>query len=526
MAKKSKRELAVPASDLIETGSGLVSGLLEGSENAVRAYKGIPYAAAPVGELRWKPPRPVSWEGVRECREFGPACHQPPVLERMYNEPLGPVSEDCLFLNVWTPADTGQGRLPVMVWIHGGGFYLGSAIDSLTSGEALADQGAAVVSINYRLGIFGFFAHPQLSGESEHKASGNYGLLDQIFALQWIKDNISAFGGNPDCVTIFGESAGAASVALLMVSPPARGLFHRAITQSGSAYASFSHLRETLYGLEPAENQGIRIVNDFGIGKDQDPIATLRSMEAEELSQRSKPVLRGFIQGSGNVYTPVVDNRVIPDDPGELFENGRINQVPLMSGTNADEMTLFLVGLEITDEETYDKMLRQFFLGHSEAVKGLYPVENGDRIGAMNKILTDARMTAPTRSMVRAVSRNGEKSFLYYFTRSRPTRMGERLGAYHAAEIVYVFNQLHRQSAKSYNETDLDLARTMSRCWCQFAATGDPNGQDLPRWPSYDETSARHLELGDTVTTGSNLNAKACDLFEGITTRNRAGRTT
>lgn len=242
--------------------SGQVSGTILGGQKGVHVFKGIPFAAPPVADLRWKPPQPVkAWEGVRACTEFGPACPQPKVP--IISTDITQLSEDCLHLNVWTPAKrSGTGR-PVMVWIHGGGFGIGATCQTWFNGESLARQGVVIVTINYRLGPFGFLAHPLLSQESEQRVSGNYGLLDQIAALQWVKRNIAAFGGDPNCVTIFGESAGAASVCHLLVAPLAKGLFHRAIAESGGARAPIRHLREKWYGKEPMEAVGSYVAKEL-----------------------------------------------------------------------------------------------------------------------------------------------------------------------------------------------------------------------------------------------------------------------
>ncbi|MGD0919306.1 MAG: carboxylesterase family protein [Thermodesulfobacteriota bacterium] len=285
---------------------GKISGLALGENKDVLAFKGIPYAKPPVGPLRWKPPQPVeAWEGIRQSTEYGPACLQPDL-------PGWPLkhekrSEDCLYLNVWTAVKSADEKRPVMMWIHGGGNIIGAAHLSTpigNDGETLARQGVVVVSINYRIGVFGYFAHPLLSKESQHNVSGNYGLLDQIAALKWIQNNIKAFGGDPGNVTIFGESAGAFNVSYLIASPLAKGFFHRAITESGSAFAAFAnrHLREGLYGMEPMEKQGERITKDLGCSEAADPLAALRALSAEKLLEGSRAVM----MPPGNLFTPVV----------------------------------------------------------------------------------------------------------------------------------------------------------------------------------------------------------------------------
>src|SRR5579864_1965522 len=301
------------SSDNVRVEQGLLSGA-EGKNPEVRVYRGIPYAAPPVGELRWKPPQPpASWQGVRDAKEFMKACWQNPYPSgSIYAAKLPPLSEDCLYLNVWTAAKSKKDHLPVMVWIHGGGFTRGDGISNAYDGENFARKGVVLVTINYRLGIFGFFAHPALTAESEHHASGNYGLEDQIAALKWVKKNIEAFGGDPKNVTIFGESAGSWAVNALMASPLAKGLFERVIGESG---ASFSPIK----GLSESEKAGEKL----------DPsIQSLRAKPAEELVKTNEQVVR-----------PIVDGWVLPQSVAKIFSEGRQNDVALLVGFNADEGT-------------------------------------------------------------------------------------------------------------------------------------------------------------------------------------------
>ena len=318
---------ALAATSGLETIVKIDSGLVSGTGVAIHSYKGIPYAAPPVGDLRWKPPQPVKpWKGIKVAKEFAPICPQFAFLP-------GTQSEDCLALNVWTPAKSAAEKLPVMVWIHGGGFIIGASSQSVYDGEALASQGAVVVSINYRLGIFGFFAHPGLSQESPQEVSGNYGIMDMVAALEWVKHNIAAFGGDPSNVTIFGESAGGTAVCLLMVVPQAQGLFHKVISESAAwMFGPIGHLKETWYGRMSAEK--------FGLSHGAD-IAVLRSKStAEVVKMMGLPDMAGEKADRGEAYMPFVDGVVIPDDPARLFLSGKFAHVPLIAGTNADEGTL------------------------------------------------------------------------------------------------------------------------------------------------------------------------------------------
>ena len=317
---------ALAATSGLETVVKIDSGLVAGSGTTVRSYKGIPFAAPPVGNLRWKLPQPVKpWKGIRIANSFPAMCPQFQLIP-------GPQSEDCLGLNVWTPARSASDKLPVMVWIHGGGFVIGASSQSAYDGEPLASQGVVVVSINYRLGIFGFFAHPALSRESPAGVSGNYGILDMVAALEWVKRNIGAFGGNPNNVTIFGESAGGTAVCLLMVVPQAQGLFHKVIAESAwGLYNPISHLKESWYGRIPLEK----------FGETQGDLATLRSKSMADIAKMvGPPDISGDKAARGEEYVPVVDGVVLPDDPARLFSMGNFANVPLIAGTNADEGTL------------------------------------------------------------------------------------------------------------------------------------------------------------------------------------------
>lgn len=512
-------------SDPIRLDSGLVSGQLVGEVGDVRVYKGIPYAAPPVGENRWKPPQPVTpWEGVRAALEYGPSCPQHNVLERLYGAKLGPTSEDCLYLNVWTPAKRTDERLPVMVWIHGGGYTAGSGSSPYYEGANLARRGVVVVTFNYRLGIYGFFAHPLLSKESPHGVSGNYGLLDQIAALQWVKRNIAAFGGDPNRVTIFGESAGAGSVCYLMVSPLAKGLFHRAIAQSGSAFGQNRHLRESWYGQEPAERIGERAAERLGCDKASDPLAALRAKSSEELL-----AITGTGLGAGGAGTfsfgPIVDGWVVPDDPGAIFEAGRQHPVPLIVGSNADEGTIFLLTSPVGDVAGFRTMIASTFGERAQDVLALYPAaEGGDARTLMNRFVTDSRFVAPARFFARMQSRVS-RAYLYHYTWVMPNPRGAQLGAFHASEIPLVFGN-REVTTLAEEQWSKGPSAALMAYWIQFARTGDPNVKGFPSWPPYDPTSDRYMEFGAEIAVGAHLRKEACDLFERIAAERRAKRRT
>jgi para-nitrobenzyl esterase len=430
-----------------------------------------------------------------------------------------------------------------MMWIHGGGNIIGAAQLSThdgNDGEALARQGVVVVSINYRLGVFGFFAHPLLSKESPHNASGNYGLLDQIAALTWIRKNIKAFGGDPGNVTIFGQSSGGFDVSLLIASPLAKGLFHRAITESSGpgAYAGFAnrHLREPWYGMEPLEKQGERVAKDLGCADATDPLAALRALSGEKLLEGSNAVLfpPGFVEGSkarifppGNRFGPVVDGWVLPDDVMTIFDEGKQNVVPLLAGTNADEMTMFVPKSPFDSVEAYRGFLKESYGKFADEVFAMYPAqEPSDILKAVRNAWADFRYVAPARSLVRAQSKAGGMAYFYQYTMTWPGPMAA-MGAFHTAEILFVFDELERAKNNSkvpFEEKHQALADTMSAYWVQFAKTGNPNKEGLPEWPAYDLSKDQYLEFGEVVKVGQGLRKEKLDLWDNVNAEQRKNR--
>ena len=500
--------------------SGLVAGAGLGERNEIHVYRGVPFAAPPVGAFRWKPPRPVTpWAGVRMCTEFGPWCPQP---KPMLGRELGGMSEDCLYLNVWTPARAPTERLAVMVWIHGGGCTTGSGAMAAYDGETLARQGVVAVTINYRLGPFGFFAHPLLSQESEHGVSGNYGLLDQLAALQWVQRNIAAFGGDPDCVTIFGESAGALSACRLLVSPLATGLFHRAIAQSGGPHGRNRHLRAEWYGMESMEHLGERIAQKLGCDKAPDPVAALRAKSGEEVLAAADASQGLF--GKGNKFSPIIDGWVLPEDPGDVFDAGRQHRVPLIAGSNADEGTVFLRQLPVKGVLGYRLAVRTLFDGRAPEVLRLFPAARDAEVpAALDKLVTVSSFVVQARYLARSMANADTEAFLYHFTHvPAVSRSGER-GAFHGIEIPYIFGSLQKAWGVRLPAEE-PLSKTISACWVQFAKTGNPNGAGLPEWPRYQPDSDEYLEFGDPVEAKSGLYREACDLFDEIQAERRRNR--
>jgi para-nitrobenzyl esterase len=484
-------------------------GIIKGAaKEGLFSFKGLPYARPPVGDLRWRPPQSAPpWEGARDCTAFAPHCPQPrPIM----GKDEGSESEDCLYLNIWTPSLKEGEKLPVMVWIHGGGFTTGSGSAKYYDGAHLARKGVVMVTINYRLGPFGFFAHPALSKESDHGVSGNYGILDMIAALEWVKENISSFGGNPNCVTIFGESAGSAAVTCLMASPLAKGLFHRAIAESNFAMG-LPRLKEGTRGKESAEKTGESIA--AALGCDKDVPASLRAMNSSRILQASRPAQGIF--GRGVKFRPVIDGWVFPEDPAKIFREGRQHPVPFMSGTNADEGTIFLSQIPIKHKAGYRLAINSLFKDNAKDLLSLYPVaKDSDIPAALNRMTTDTVFLTPVRFAVRAMEKTSSPGYFYHFTRVPRIAKTRGLGAFHALEISYVFGTMNEHWG--FDATDRKLSEVMSSYWVNFAKNGNPNGKGLPEWPAYTKAHDMHLELGDEIRTGTGLRKKYCDAIESL----------
>jgi para-nitrobenzyl esterase len=410
-----------------------------------------------------------------------------------------PHSEDCLFLNVWAPAQRPTGKLPVLYWVHGGGFVMGAGSQPLYDGEGLARLGCVVVSVNYRLGLFGFLAHPALSAESADGASGNYGLLDQIEGLRWVRRNIAAFGGDPDRVTVFGESAGGISVLCLMAAPPARGLFHGAVAQSASAM-DLPRLRAAPPGEETAEQAGLRWLAACGLGAGADA-RQMRRLDGATLARAAPDISPGpalRLRPLALPLGPVVDSQVLPDEPGLLFAAGRQHAVPLVVGNTRDEMSLLLLTTRMpADEAAYRKQLRDEFGDLAESLARAYPARDAPQIrSAVVRLAGDLSFVSTTRRYARAHAAAGQKAFRYQFSRGSRWGPFQGLGAHHGAELPYLFQRLAGQSA----EADARLGRTLGRYWVNFAAAGDPNGPGLPAWPAYRAGSEDVVDFAEDVT--------------------------
>ncbi|GAA0880695.1 carboxylesterase family protein [Algoriphagus jejuensis] len=460
---------------------GLISGKTD-SSGQVKIFKGIPFAAPPVGDLRWKAPQSVlPWKGIKACVDNPPAPMQnPPVPFFAWSEefliPKEPISEDCLYLNIWTAPEKSGEKRPVMVWIYGGGFNSGGNSVPLYDGEDLAKEGIVVVNLNYRVGMLGFFAHPELSSESPDQTSGNYGILDQIAALEWVKKNISAFGGDPDNVTIAGQSAGAFSVNALVVSPKAKGLFHKAIAQSGGMFNRGTGL---VSGLAGAEESGKKLLDTLGISS----IAALREIAADSILK-----IRGR-------FSVVIDGKVVPGVK-QSFEEGTFSDVPLLTGWNADDRVSG--NLPVTPQEFKANAKKQYG-GRAGEYLELFPADSPEILAETQNMMGGLFFGMQNYTWAKMQSEKGQKdAYMYYFTRIPP---GEpSFGAFHSAEFSYALHTL-RNWNKPFEPTDYDLEKTMSGYWLNFVKTGNPNGEGLPEWPVFDPENPMVNELGAEVKT-------------------------
>jgi para-nitrobenzyl esterase len=454
-------------------------GTLEGSDAAkpgVRAFLGIPYAAPPVGNKRWAPPEPpASWQGVRPAGRFGNRCIQthpwPDMLFQSAAE-----SEDCLTLSVWTPAKRGD-HLPVMVWIHGGGFFAGASDEKRHDGSALASKGVVLVAINYRLGVLGFLAHPELTAESPRHASGNYGLLDQIAALHWVQNNIAAFGGDPHNVTIFGESAGSFAVSELMASPLARGLFHKAIGESGGAFRQGGL---SLLTLAAAEQRGRDLATAVGASS----LAALRATPPDKLIAA---------QGNNVEFAPILDGHVLPADPADVFTAGRQARVPLLAGWNSAE-----IKLPPTTVAAFEQQLATAFPQDLDSARALYPATD-DRQARLSAIAlaSDNFIAFGTWKWLELhAATGGVPVYRYLFDQPMPTDSGpppaDDPGAAHAMDIEYVFETLDSRHL-AWRDVDRTVADLTATLFTNFAKRGDPNGPGVPAWPAWNAPGEKRL---------------------------------
>ncbi|MEM9366696.1 MAG: carboxylesterase family protein [Planctomycetota bacterium] len=492
------------ASQIVKTSLGSVSGERLDPVSSLTVFRGIPYAAAPVGDLRWRPPRPAApWPGVRDCTQFGDVSWQS--MQGRKNPPN--MSEDCLFLNVWSTNVGGAAELPVMVWIHGGGLNRGWSHQAVYEGSKLASEGVVVVSINYRLGPLGFLAHPALSAESPHGVSGNYGFLDQIAALKWVRENIACFGGDPGKVTLFGESAGGTSVAALCASPLAKGLFQRAIAQSPWMFGYITRLAEpnmvridqSTSSTASAEDLGREWAASFTDADGADAMTELRNLPAKQMMEG-----RGYYQSR-----VTIDGWFLDDHPVSVFESGKQSDVPMMIGTTRDEGNFFS-GYVPVRREAFERVLAEFYGPGAEPLLQRYPgnsAEDLKRDGC--RFITEAWFVHPARQLLRGMNRVSSRVFQYEF--AFPFPQNPAWGAPHATELPYVFGNLRDDATKE----ERALSQTMVGYWTQFAKTGDPNTASSSHWPAYGVDRA-YLIIDDPCVLGHDLAKEACDTLDQI----------
>ena len=493
---------------IVQVGGEKLLGVYLDSEGRLAVFRGIPYAAAPIGRLRWRPPEPhAARAGLQDASSFGPACPQLQGNPEWYRDvaqkfgwppdeipDLTDIREDCLFLNIWSQNLGGDTAQPVMLWIHGGGNVNGFAHEPNYRGYNLARHGVIVVSINYRLGALGFMAHPALTAESPHKRSGNYGLLDQIKALEWVRDNIANFGGDPDQVTVFGESAGAANIGTLIASPLARGLFRRAIIQSGG-YPLYDTTT-----VSDAEASGVKLMSALGVGDGPEQLDKMRALSWQEIFAAAQ-------DATPDAFTrALVDGWLLPKPAAEIFEAGEQNPSAIVIGSNANEWLMYFT--HPVDETMLHATLKERVReGHrAEVLAALNRAVDGDVTAKLDLLTGSLDFHCPSLAIAAAQRRLNDHVYVYRFSRVRPE--GGSLLAYHGAEIPYVFDTAdHWLPADGIDWT---LTDTMLAYWTQFAKTGDPNREGLPHWPSFDPKTGLHQDLGDEVRSATGLQREFC----------------
>jgi para-nitrobenzyl esterase len=519
--------LVQPASPQhIETKGPLVhlaSGTLEGTMSGeIAVFKGIPFAQPPVGPLRWRPPQPnAPWSGIRDAAKPSHPCMQSlqgvdsfvAPLAAAYGVTYSPQqldpSEDCLYLNAWTPKLQPGVHLPVMVWLHGGSNRIGSGTEPAYDGASLASRGVIVVTINYRLGVMGFFAHPELTAESPHHSSGNYGLLDQIEALRWVKQNIAQFGGDPENVTLFGESAGSVDATTLMASPLAASMFRRVIAESGPAF-----------GLGPSQNLARMELLGAAVGKEAggqpgSQLTVLRKLPAAQIAQMQSNLIASRFKG----YDPnasIADGWVLPQSPAKAFALGKIQQVDLLAGLNAREFSAFRIGAaaaakkspQPANKPSVTEQLKQF----ADVARPLYGDWTDIAVAtyaiqilfhgapAVDQASNDIVAACPIGAEAALTTNTGRRAFVYRFDRSIPGKGESELGAFHSLELPYVFGtfQVRTFSWLPFTPTDQKLSQIVQTYWTNFAKTGDPNGPGLPHWDSWSTDQESYISFGES----------------------------
>lgn len=480
------------------------------------AFRGIPYAAPPIGNLRWKAPQPaLPRTQILDAIKFGNIC--PQFVSQSGNIlSMGPKTimgnEDCLTLNIWTSKDSDTTLKPVMFFIHGGGNVQGSSSQATYEGQNLASQGGVVVvTINYRLGPFGFLAYPELTAEDPNHSSGNYGLLDQIAALQWVQKNIRNFGGDPQNVTIFGESAGGLNVSCLLSSPLAKGLFQRAIVESGGYTINTTLHDQANSQKQSAEAFGQEFAKDLNCTT----LDCLRSKTPEQLLM-TLPGEAGIINrlDGGTVYGPNIDGYTLPDQLGKLVQTGQYNNVPVMLGTNKDEGSIFIVGIPLNNRLQYRMAVKKLFPPYANKILKEYPVADyNSPKNAFEAIITDLTFVCPARVAAKTLSTQQPATFVYNFSSVFSNPLAQPFGAFHGSELPFVFNNFGMLNPSSQQR---DLATKMLHYWTNFAKNGDPNDSSLPTWPRYTIDNDSYLNLDVNIAPGTGLRKDNCQFFGNL----------
>ena len=469
---------AMAAVDQVRVEGGAVKGVMAGS---VVAFKGIPFAAPPTGQNRWRAPQTVvAWTGVRSAADYGPDCMQLPFpgdAAPLGNKP----AEDCLYLNVWAPAARNSGKLPVMVWIYGGGFVNGGTSPKVYDGTHFAEQGVVLVSFNYRVGRFGFFAHPALTKADPHGLLGNYTFLDQIAALQWVRKNIAHFGGDPRNVTLFGESAGGASVLTMMTSPMSRGLFQKAIIESGGGRSLLGPMRrihESAPNLPSGEAVGLAFAEKAGIqGEDADALAALRALPAERVVDGLNMATMGTPTYSG----PMLDGRIVVESSEQAMLAGHAMKIPVMIGANSSD-----IGFSFA--KSMDELFAPFGANREKAEAAYNPEKSAEfrKIGVV--VAMDRMMVEPARFVAREAIAAGQPAYEYRFSYVAESLRKQWKGAPHATEIPFVFDTVAARYEKNLAPADEATAKAANAYWVAFARAGNPDGEGRPHWPAYNTT--------------------------------------
>jgi para-nitrobenzyl esterase len=489
----------------VKTNGGLIKGKQVGN---IRQFLGIPYAKAPIGNLRWKPTQSApNWKGIKTCTDFGAACPQPPAAPYLPYHQIDKMSEDCLFLNIWSPAKTANEKLPVMLWIHGGGFYGGSSSARQYNCQNLAKKGVVMVSINYRLGPLGFLTHPLLNKESKHNVSGNYGILDQIAALKWVQKNIAVFGGDPNKVTIFGESAGAASATLLSITPLAKGLFRGVIAESGNPMLGIQDLMpDGSVIFSKALAAGESYIKTMGCNKTNDILSCMRNKTPTKCNYDFG------VNAKHYQFSPVFDGHIFPASPMSIYEAAKQSKVNMIIGTNAHESKSFPVNINLKQYKTWlDRTCGKF----ANTIYQQFPVAKySSANGAYYRYMTIRSFAEPARYVAKKMSKVNPNIYLYQFTRIPNTKIAKIIGAYHSIELEYVFGVW---GDVNYKIKDFALSNAIMSYWTNFAKTGNPNnGSTLPEWPQYKPESHLSIDFGNTITVKTNVDKEDCDAVVGV----------